>query len=75
MTIVRNTAVLCIMHFSAVAISENGVTYNSVPPGSYSSNDISVVIVNVTESWRTTDRSCGVRLVIYRFHTSTLEQS
>ncbi len=60
MTIAINT-VLCIIHFSSVASSENGVTYETVPPGSYSSNDISVVVVNVTESWRTTDLSCGVR--------------
>ena len=36
--------------------------YRSLPTGSYTSNDISVTMVNVTGPWIATQHTCSIRL-------------
>ncbi len=54
-------ALLTIFNFAELGRTKHLVTYKSVPPGNYSSNDISVTMDNITEPWKTTQRTCSVR--------------
>ncbi len=53
-----------IMYFAAVECTGNVVQgmYRSLAAGSYTSNDISVTMVNVTRSWIATQHTCSFRL-------------
>ncbi len=63
MTINFQTAMTWIWYFAAVVKSSaTSVYYNTLEPGSYSADDISVITEEIAiQPWGTTVLNCGVR--------------
>ena len=56
-------AIIWIFNFVTLSSAIKSIKYESLSLGSYDSNDISVIMENITEPWSTTQRTCSVRWV------------